>query len=35
VRSLDLAHAAIDAQFGAGHEAAVIGGQKQRGGGDF
>src|ERR1700751_2708168 len=28
-RWLDLGHAAIDAQFDAGHEAAVIGGQKQ------
>jgi hypothetical protein len=28
-RWLDLCHATIDAQFDAGHEAAVIGGQKQ------
>src|SRR6266403_3875962 len=31
----DLGHAAIDAQFDAGHEAAVVGGQKQCGGRDF
>src|SRR5258705_8753051 len=34
-RWLDLCHAAIDAEFDAGHEAAVIGGQKQCGGRDF
>src|SRR6201993_2737657 len=34
-RWLDLGHAAIDAQFDAGHEAAVIGGQKQCGGCDL
>src|ERR1700751_1811730 len=32
---LDLGHAAIDAQLDAGDEAAVIGGQKQCGGGDL
>ncbi|MCW2653516.1 MAG: hypothetical protein QOE41_454 [Mycobacterium sp.] len=30
--SLDPGHAAVDAQLGAGHEAAVIGGQKQSSG---
>jgi hypothetical protein len=34
-RWLDLGHATIDAQFDAGHEAAVIGGQKQCSGSDL
>jgi hypothetical protein len=34
-RWLDLGHAAIDAQFDAGHEAAVIGGQKHCSGCDL
>src|SRR6201998_3956213 len=34
-RWLDLGHAAIDAQLDAGHEAAVIGGQKQCSGCDL
>jgi hypothetical protein len=34
-RWLDLGHATIDAQFDAGNEAAVVGGQKQCGGRDL